>query len=255
MSQQIKLTDIRLAGTNTRVQLDRQAVADYGDQLDEGSPLPPIDLYHDPLENPEVYWLGDGWHRLTVAAEREHETIDSNIHKGGKREALEHSIRSNWSHGVRRSHADKRNAVKLALADAVWSQWSNAQLAKFCGVGDKLVAAVRDELKPRETEVEAQVQSETLVGKDGVRRPRTPRKAVASAPVAAPHSGGKSTEFDPAKLEKQSKAKNGRPAVSRKTRSKVQKSLGDLIRGLKEMDLYEQHADALTAIAESLKNV
>ena len=52
MSQQIKLTDIRLAGTNTRVQLDRQAVADYGDQLDEGSPLPPIDLYHDPLENP-----------------------------------------------------------------------------------------------------------------------------------------------------------------------------------------------------------
>jgi uncharacterized ParB-like nuclease family protein len=141
MSQQIKLTDIRFSGTNARVKLDRAAVAEYRQEFEDGSPFPAIAVYHElAADGHDIYWLGDGWHRITAAAELEHETIAAEVVKGSKRAALEHSLKSNWHHGVKRTVADKRRAVDLVMADDVWKAWSARQIAALCGVSHSFVA-------------------------------------------------------------------------------------------------------------------
>jgi hypothetical protein len=65
----------------------------------------------------------------------------------------------------------------------------------------------------------------------------------------------KSLEFDPEKLEKESRRRVGKPIIDRKVRTKAQKHLGDLIRILSEIGIYEDHEPALSAVAEHLTRV
>jgi hypothetical protein len=45
-----------------------------------------------------------------------------------QRDALLYSISFNAAHGLPRTNADKRKAVRLLLADAEWGQWSHRSL-------------------------------------------------------------------------------------------------------------------------------
>lgn len=273
MSQLIKLSDIRYSGIQTRAKLDREAVDDYAERFvgsDDkmGTVWPPIEVYHDPIESPGIYWLGDGSHRLAAAAQLEHEEIVADVHKGGKWDAAEHQIKSNRDHGVRRTPADKRKSVEVALSHPTWGQWSDRQIAEFCGVGGHLVASVREQLRARA--VEPVSEPGKRVGKDGrARKPRTKPAATtpdvgqespaAAAVEAEPDTGADSeddaTEFDAEALEQQTVRRNGKPVISRKDRKKAQLCLGGLIRALEAMDLYEKHTAALSAIAEDLEKV
>ncbi len=47
---------------------------------------------------------------------------------------------------LRRTNADKRRAVLVLLSDQEWSQWSNREIAKQCGVDEGLVRALKEEL-------------------------------------------------------------------------------------------------------------
>jgi hypothetical protein len=51
-----------------------------------------------------------------------------------QRDALLYSISSNAEHGLPRSNADKRKAVRLLLADAEWGKWSDRESARRCQV-------------------------------------------------------------------------------------------------------------------------
>jgi hypothetical protein len=51
-----------------------------------------------------------------------------------QQDALLYSISSNAEHGLPRSNADKRKAVRLLLADAEWGQWSDRESARHCQV-------------------------------------------------------------------------------------------------------------------------
>lgn len=47
--------------------------------------------------------------------------------------------------GATRTNQDKRNAVELLLSDPDWSQWSNSEIARQCGVSPAFVASIRGE--------------------------------------------------------------------------------------------------------------
>lgn len=65
--------------------------------------------------------------------------------------------------------------------------------------------------------------------------------------------------FDPEQLEKQPPTrrpkKSGKPIVTKKERTEVQKHLGGLIRCLKTLELYDEFEPALSAIAKRLKQI
>ena len=56
------------------------------------------------------------------------------------------SLGVNATHGLRRSNADKRKAVMTLLEDSEWSQWSNREVARRCGVNEKTVRNLRESI-------------------------------------------------------------------------------------------------------------
>jgi hypothetical protein len=63
---------------------------------------------------------------------------------------------SNAAHGLPRTDADKRKAVRLLLADAEWGQWSDRESARHCQVSQVFVSKLRKaasdngyQMKPR----------------------------------------------------------------------------------------------------------
>ena len=59
--------------------------------------------------------------------------------------ALQHALAANHTHGLRRSNADKRRAVGLALAR--WPDRSDREIAKLTGTSHPFVGIVRGELE------------------------------------------------------------------------------------------------------------
>lgn len=250
MNQHIKLADIRFAGILTRVKQDVAALKEYETEWLDGSEPPPIDVYHElGQDGHDIFWLGDGWHRVTVATVLEKETIAAEVLKGGKREALEHSLKSNWHHGVRRTNADKHRAVELALADDVWKEWSNRQVAKLCGVGEHLVAEVRQKVQVRARAPVSQSVAEKRVGADG-------RRQAARKSSLTPSNGKASTDvsFDVPAIEAKP-AKPGRQKIKPADRKAALKAFGQLVRALDKMlisaDVEQQMQDILHAIKGS----
>ncbi len=129
-------TQMRVAG------IDPSVVADYANAMEAGSVFPPIIVYHAGAD----YWPGDGFHRLAAAKRINRETITADIREGGQRDALLLAAGANAVHGLRRTQADKRQAVETLLRDPEWSRWSDREIGKACAVDHKTVGAVRREL-------------------------------------------------------------------------------------------------------------
>ena len=101
-------------------------------QLAEGGlRFPPVILFSDGRN----YWLADGFHRVLAARLAALTEIAAEVRPGTQRDALLWGMSANNTHGLPRSRADKRQAVALLLADPEWSQWSNREIARRCGVG------------------------------------------------------------------------------------------------------------------------
>lgn len=126
-------TQVRATGTLPEV------VDDYVAAMENGAEFPAVDVYFDGV----TYWLADGFHRVAAYQRRNVSTVQANVYNGTERDALLHAMQANLRHGLRVTRADKRHAVELMLSDAEWSQWSDRQIGKRCGVDGKTVAAVR----------------------------------------------------------------------------------------------------------------
>lgn len=136
----IKTADIRIdGGTQSRVEINEAAVADYRLVLSGGGELPPVVVFHDGA----AYWLADGFHRLFAHLAEDRATIPAVVRAGTKRDALLFSCGANTAHGLRRTNEDKRKAVGILLADAEWAAWSDRKIAEACGVGAPFVGDVR----------------------------------------------------------------------------------------------------------------
>lgn len=133
---------VTTGGTQSRVQLSEQAVADYAEAMKNGEALPPIVVFHDG----STYWLADGFHRVMAATRAGETWLAADVRKGTKRDAILHSVGANAAHGLPRTNADKRRAVEMLLSDEEWSQWSNREIARHCAVNPSLVDTMRKEL-------------------------------------------------------------------------------------------------------------
>jgi len=120
-----------------RANIDIGVVDDYADRMTEGDDFPPVDLYG----TEDHCWIGDGWHRVMAAQKIKAVDIPAVLHDGGRADALKHALGANARHGQRRTTADKRRCVAIALAE--FPKLSSRAIAELCGVDDKTVAAYR----------------------------------------------------------------------------------------------------------------
>lgn len=145
MSVSIDLKKIRTdGGTQPRIALYEDTVKEYRDALSAGAKFPAVVVFHDGSD----YWLADGFHRFHAHRLAGLDSISSDVHQGTRREAILYSVGANSAHGIRRTNADKRQAVETLLDDDEWSRWSDREIARQCGVHKNTVNRIRDELSP-----------------------------------------------------------------------------------------------------------
>jgi len=145
-TQTLKLTQIRIdGGTQPRVEIDQEVVADYAEQMRDGVEFPPVTVFFDGA----AYWLADGFHRYHAHRQIGRDTINSDVHDGGLREAILYSVGANSDHGLRRTNEDKRKAVETMLTNEIVSKdengdpWSNRQIARQCHIDEGTVRNYR----------------------------------------------------------------------------------------------------------------
>lgn len=174
--QQIPLTQVDIyGGTQTRVSTNEDAVASYAEEMESGAVFPPITVYYDGAK----YWLADGFHRFLAAQRLELTEIKAAVKAGARGDALKFALGANATNGLYRSHADKRNAVEIALEE--WPQLSNSVLSELCKVSDELVRRCRHTMEKLQR-IEPQ---DEVVGKDGKRYTvKSERRASASETAA-----------------------------------------------------------------------
>lgn len=163
----LKLAEIIIdAGTQTRVKLNEDTIADYAEAMTEGGKFPPIVVFASGTE----YLLADGLHRFMAAQRNGWRDIEVEIRKGSRLDAIKYSLGANTIHGLRRTNADKRQCVEIALKE--FGKLSDQVVADMCGVGRDFVLNLRhDASKPLQTlngnQVVVKPQPEKRVGVDG----------------------------------------------------------------------------------------
>lgn len=146
----IELSKIRIdGGTQPRAELSQETVAEYA-ELYRATPstMPPVMLFFDGA----VYWLADGFHRYFGAKAAGRDCIAEDITPGTQRDAILFSLSANSRHGLKRSNADKRKAVKTLLDDVEWSKWSDHELARRCAVSVSFVGDIRKSICSQTTD-------------------------------------------------------------------------------------------------------
>lgn len=126
-----------------RSSLRTDVVAEYAAQYEKDKKsMPPLELF---TEDNKTYLIADGMHRFQAMLSLKFKACNANCRKGGYESALEAALKSNESHGLRRSQADKRRCVQEAIKQ--WPKKSNNQIAAECLVDNHTVKAVRDGLE------------------------------------------------------------------------------------------------------------
>lgn len=168
-----------------RAEIDMGVVNDYADRMAAGDKFPPVELFGTAAQS----WPGDGWHRIMAAESTGAKTIEARLHKGGRAEALKHALGANALHGHRRSNADKRRCVEIALAE--FPKLSTAKLSKLCGVSRPFVESLRPQ--------DATVASSPRTGSDGKQYParRAPAETEEPRKEREPRPTEESRELGP----------------------------------------------------------
>lgn len=106
-----------------------------------------------PFEKPLVvffdgqrHWLADGFHRIAACKLAERKTVNCDVKNGTLEDAQDYALQANGGHGLKRSNADKKKAVKFALNCERWINKSDRMIAKHIGVSDPFVGSIRKQL-------------------------------------------------------------------------------------------------------------
>lgn len=177
MSRQhtIHIESVRIDGdTQSRVAIDQDHIEDIRAAIRAKMDLPPLVVYFDGKD----HWLVDGFHRYHAFRAEGATSAPVEFRKGTKRDAKLHAAGANAGHGLKRTNADKRRAVRMLLDDADWQKWSNRRIAEHCGVSDPFVAELRSQLR---------TVSSCRIGRDGkVRAVPTPNPKPSPATTTPP---------------------------------------------------------------------
>lgn len=144
VGQMLPLADIRTdGGTQARAGVDDLTVQEYAQAMQGGADFPLIVVFHDG----EAYWLADGFHRVAAALRIDRTELRAEIQSGTRRDAILYACGANASHGLRRTDADKRRAIRRLLKDEEWTKWSDSEIGRRVNVDHKTVGSVRRELE------------------------------------------------------------------------------------------------------------
>jgi hypothetical protein len=134
---------IRLdGGTQARVSLNTDVVAEYAAHLQEGDIFPPITVFHDGSD----HWLADGFHRYMAHKQNGETEIECDLKTGTLEDAKLWAYGANGKRGLSMSREDKRKVILLMLQHPEWSKWSNNEIAKHIGVSGMTIGRVKSGL-------------------------------------------------------------------------------------------------------------
>ena len=196
----LELDQIRTnGGTQSRVELNQETVAEYAQAFTAGASFPPVVVFFDGAN----YWLADGFHRYFGARDAGEAAIDAEIRTGTQRDAVLYSWGANDKHGLPRSNADKRHIVTVILKDEQGRQWSDRDIAKRFGFANSFVSKMRQSLFSENSENPAERTYTTKHGTTavmntaniGVQQHREAAKACHEADIAR---GGHGSAHAPA---------------------------------------------------------
>ena len=131
--------------TQVRTTLHKNVVLAYEEDIKNGAIMPPLTVFAE--RGSERYILADGFHRLLAAVNADKHEVDIELHEGGMHEALMYALGANAGHGLRRTNADKRNAVKLALKNPEISRLKMQEIADICRVTTRTVRRISTDLQ------------------------------------------------------------------------------------------------------------
>ena len=177
----LKFSQIRIdGGTQMRVSINQDKVAEYAEKMREEEKFPPIKATFDGT----VYWLYNGFHRYFAAQAAGATTIEVDYKPGTMEDAQDLALSANHDNGLPRSNEDKRKSVETALGMERHANKSDREIAKLCKVSPNFVGAVRNpEVKARQAKnVEKHFEKKAAQKKDDECDLITPD----SAPTADP---------------------------------------------------------------------
>jgi len=168
-----KATKLRLdlicidAGTQTRAHIDENTVAEYAEAMRRGDHFPPLVVFQDDGN----FILADGFHRHRAARRAKLKSLFAEVRHGSRKDALKFALGANHKHGLRRTNADKRRAVEMAIAE--FENLSDRLLGEMCGVSQPFESNIRHQLI-------TVISSASRLGKDGKLR-TTPKNGKGTA--------------------------------------------------------------------------
>lgn len=132
-----------------RAILNQEAVTEYKELYEEEEvELPALQVVD--VEGDMV--LIDGFHRLAGARSAGKSFVRVEVvEEGDLGQALWLASAVNQGHGVRRTNADKRQAVRLALESDIGEEQSSRTIAKHVGVSNDFVSRLRAEVSSDDT--------------------------------------------------------------------------------------------------------
>ena len=184
----LRLDQLRIdGGTQLRVKIDLDHVAELKAAWGKIDDLPPFVAFFDGA----AYWIADGFHRFH-AANGKWTRVTVDVRAGTQRDAVLFACGANQSHGLKRSNADKRKAVKTLLDDAEWSAKSDQWIAEAAGVNKHMIAELRGNNLSQVGELPPDVNQQSTtnsrngsakkrLGRDGKQYPASKKDADISA--------------------------------------------------------------------------
>lgn len=125
-----------------RAKQDEQVVAEYAQAMKDGAQFPPVEMFEE--KGTGMFFISDGYHRIAALTELGRNTVMAHIYTGGKATAIRYALQANQSHGARRTSADKRRAISIAVK--IYDELSNVEIAKICGVSESSVRNHREKV-------------------------------------------------------------------------------------------------------------
>ena len=192
-------------GTQARASLNQDVVNDYAEKMKEGEVFPPVIVFYDGSE----YWLSDGFHRYFAHKLNGFSSIDCDVHEGTLDDATLFSFTTNGKHGLGWTAEDKRNIIIKMLRHPIWSQWTNAEIARQANISKMTVGRVKKSLEA-----------------DSVKTDEPQKKNFT-------HKSGKTSSIDVSKLKTKKKAEPVNPAVQEDS---DEDAINDLSETIEEMN-------------------
>lgn len=180
MEQVLKIKQIKTdGGTQSRKKIDTKKVTEYADLMKEGVTFRPIVVFFDG----EIYWLADGFHRISAYKSNGELEVTAIVNEGGQRDAFIYAIgANNDGRGLSMTMEENRNNIIILLTDDEWSKWSDERIAQVVHTSKKTVYRIRKKLE-RQGDVKPK-KTTTYVDKHGKEREMNISKSANSSVVA-----------------------------------------------------------------------